>query len=96
MTDQELLAFMHRILRVSSVVKARLTLSQLREILAGQSCPQRQLRLLDQALRDLPESISVAKENGKTQLTERDLDIASRRAADRRAREEEMASQGRC
>ena len=96
MTDRELLDFIQRILQTGSQRKAALTLSQLQEILSRLITPQSQLRLLKDAIDNLPEAGEIVRNAGERPLTARDLEIAAQRGKERRRREEEMRDQGRC
>lgn len=93
MNRKTLLAFMQRILENGSAQKSRAALNQLVAILAEQSADPEMVRLVHKTIEGLPE----AKEAAKNQiLTEETLQIALRRAEDRRRREEAAARQGRC
>ena len=96
MSDTELLDFIQRILNTSSQSKASMTLFQLKEILVQQNTPFHLIQLLDNTIRSLPEAGEISRGIGSRPLTEDDLRTAARRAEERRQREQELASRGRC
>ena len=93
MNRETLLAFMQRILENGSGQKTILSLGQLRDILQTQNADREMIRLVEETLRSVPEAREAVRE--KT-LTEEALQIAFRRADDRRRREAEAERQGRC
>ncbi len=96
MTDRELLDYIQRILQTCSQWKASLTLAELREILSRVLTPEHQLRLLDEAILNLPEAKTITEKNAGSPLTMHDLQIAADRGAARRIREAELRDFGRC
>ena len=96
MDDQELLAFLQKILITSSEKKASYTLSQLKDILSDQRAPQRQLEMIRRTILDFPEARELALQRKTAPLTGQDLAIAAERAERRRQRERELEDQGRC
>ena len=95
MEDGELLAFMDKILRISSDAKASHVLSQLRSILEEQGAPERQLQLVSKADLTLTEIKQILDEK-QAALTPKDLAVAEERRERRLQRERELAEQGRC
>ena len=93
MTRDSLIIFMKRILECGSAAKSNASLNQLKEILEMQNADNAMVDLVKQTLVSLPEAKSAAKE---PTFTEESLRIAIRRAEDRKRREAEMASRGRC
>ena len=93
MNKDTLLAFIQRILKNGSDLKSGIALKQLLTILESQNADPSMIKLVQSTLEGIPE----AKEAAKAKiLTEEMLQIAFRRAKDRRRREEEAARQGRC
>ncbi len=96
MSDQELLAYIQRILNTCSVLKAGMVLGELLKILSAQRTPPEQLKLLENTIRDLLEAKKISAEAGGRALTKEDLRIAQQRAEQRRERERQMQAEGRC
>ena len=96
MEDQELMAFINRILANDSLFKGPRVLSELERILAEQGAPLRQQQLVQQAREGYREGKAMSDQRGSAPLTERDLAIALERERLRVKREEELANQGRC
>ena len=95
MTEQALLNFIQQVLRHSATqAKARLTLSQLRSTLEIQGVNSKMLSLIQTTVDSLPESLELAKSSAS--YTKEELEIAKRRAAERRAREEAARHYSRC
>ena len=93
MTRDSLIMFMKRILERGSSLKSAASLNQLKEILKEQNADAEMLELVQQAIINLPEAKSAAKEPS---FTEESLRIAIKRAEERRRREAEMENGGRC
>ena len=93
MTRESLILFMKRILECGSTAKSTASLNQLKEILEMQNADPEMIDLINQTLGGLPEAKSAAKAPA---FTEESLRIAIKRAEDRKRREAEMASRGRC
>ena len=93
MTRESLILFVKRILECGSTAKSTASLNQLKEILEMQNANSEMISLLNQTIISLPEAKTAAKE---PTFTEESLRIAIRRAEDRKRREAEMASRGRC
>ena len=93
MTRESLLLFMKRILECGSTEKSTASLNQLKKILEMQNADSEMINLVNKTLVSLPEAKSVAKE---PTFNEESLRIAIKRAEDRKRREAEMASRGRC
>lgn len=93
MTRDSLLHFMKRILEKGSPEKSKESLQQLKEILEMQNAEMELIGLVESTLVSIPEAKELAK---KDNLSEANLAIAFRRAAERRRREEELANRGRC
>ena len=96
MTDVELLEYIRRIVRDGPERKARHILTELREILERMSTPKEQIDLVNMTILSLPEAMQEARKADGRPLTERDLQIAARRAEERRRREAELHDYGRC
>ena len=93
MNKDTLLAFIQRILENGSDLKSGMAINQLLTILESQNVDPSMIKLVRSTLEGIPE----AKEAARSEvLTEEMLQIAFRRAEDRRRREEEAARQGRC
>lgn len=93
MNKEALLVFMQRILENGSAEKAGVSLKQLATILEQQNADPEWIGLVNRTLYGIPEAQEAAKNQI---LTEEELDIAHRRAEDRRLREAAAALQGRC
>ena len=93
MTRDSLILFMKRILECGSSAKSIASLTQLKNILEIQGADGEMTELVKETLNSIPEAKEVAKDPS---FTEESLRIAFRRAEDRKRREEEMASRGRC
>ena len=93
MTGESLILFMKRILECGSDTKSEVSLNQLKKILEVQNADSELISLVTKTIDGLPEAKKAAKE---VVFTEESLKIALRRAEDRKRREAEMASRGRC
>ncbi|MBR5177553.1 MAG: hypothetical protein IKW90_01975 [Lachnospiraceae bacterium] len=93
MTRDSLLKFMKRILEKGSPEKSRESLQQLKKILELQNAGIENIKLVESTLVSIPEAKEIAI---KDSFSEEELKIAFRRAAERRRREEELATRGRC
>ena len=93
MTRDSLIKFIKRILENGSESKSSASLNQLKEILEAQNADKAMVALVQRTLLSLPEAKADAK---KSTFTEESLRIAIMRAEDRKRREAEMASRGRC
>lgn len=93
MDKKTLLIFAKRIFSSSSSSKAILSLRQLKTLLEEQGAPKGDIALLEKMIRSAPEMQEVVR---KEVLTEADVEIADRRAKERKAREEAAAYRGRC
>ena len=96
MKDQELSRFIQQILITSSQEKAFLTLSELERMLQQQVTPPSQLRMIQIARDNYPETRKMAIEKNNASLTLADLQIAAERRRQRLAREKAMQNDGRC
>lgn len=96
MKDQELSRFIQQILITSSQEKAFLTLSELERMLQQQVTPPSQLRMIQIARDNYPETRGMAIEKNNASLTLADLQIAAERRRQRLAREKAMQNDGRC
>ncbi|MBO4326045.1 MAG: hypothetical protein J5950_02090 [Clostridia bacterium] len=92
MTEVALMAFINRILRNGSEEKARLSLLQLLEILRLQGADPEHIQLV----RDASLSVKEARPAANRQIFVKQDLIAAIRASEKRRREEEMSSRGRC
>ena len=93
MNRESLMIFMKRILENGSQAKSSASLNQLKEILEMQNANPDMIELVSQTLVSLPEAKTAAKSE---LFNEESLRISIQRAADRKRREAEMASRGRC
>ena len=93
MTRESLITFIKRILECGSVVRSSASLNQLKDILEAQNADAEMINLIKQTLNSLPEAKEAAAD---PKFTEESLRTAIRRAEDRKRREAEMASRGRC
>ena len=93
MDRKTLLAFAEKILSGSSEKKAMISLRQLQQILEEQGAPASERELLGKMLGGMPEMLEAPKNHV---LTEEDIEIACRRATERRIREEAARYRGRC
>lgn len=96
MKDQELSRFIQQILITSSQEKAFLTLSELERMLQQMVTPPSQLRMIQIARDNYPETRGMAIEKNNASLTLADLQIAAERRRQRLAREKAMQNDGRC
>ena len=96
MKDQELSRFIQQILITSSQEKAFLTLSELERMLQQLMTPPSQLRMIQIARDNYPETREMAIERNNASLTLADLQIAAERRRQRIAREKAMQNDGRC
>ena len=93
MTRDSLLKFLKRILEKGSAEKTAESLRQLKKILETQNAGIEMIKLVESTLASIPEAKETAVNDS---FSEKDLQIAFRRAAERRRREEELANRGRC
>lgn len=93
MDNKTLLLFAKRIFNSSSETKAIVSLRQLKTLLAEQGAPQGDIALIEKMIQSAPEMKEAAQ---KPLLTEVDVQIAERRATERKAREEAANYRGRC
>ena len=93
MTKDSLLLFMKRILANGTEEKSNMVLNQLKEILSEQKADYAMIALINKTLESLPEAKTASRADS---FSEEDLQIAFRRAADRKRREMEAAYYGRC
>ena len=96
MKDQELSRFIQQILITSSQEKAYLTLSELERIMQQMVTPPSQMRMIQIARDNYPETREMAIEKNNASLTLADLQIAAERRRQRIAREKAMEDDGRC
>lgn len=101
--EQELRRFIKVILSRDSSEKAKLSLNQLKNILETNNLSkqdkesERIIRIIDLALDNLQDFMSVASENTTSDpFSDEQMKIALRRAEERKRREAEMARWGRC
>ena len=93
MDKKILLIFAKRIFNSSSENKAMVSLRQLKTLLEEQGAPKSDIVLLEKMIQSAPEMKEAAQ---KAVLTEEDIEIAERRAKERKAREEAARCRGRC
>ena len=93
MTEESLVLFMKRLLEYGSVTKTVTSLIQLKQILEMQNARQELVDLVQKTIVSLPEAKKAAMEDS---FSEESLRIAIRRAEERKIREAEIASRGRC
>lgn len=93
MDKKTLLIFAKRIFNSSSEYKATVSLWQLKTLLEEQGAPIDDIALLKKMIQSAPEMKEAAQ---KAILTELDVEIAERRAKERKAREEAARYRGRC
>ena len=93
MDKQTLLIFAKRIFSSSSTAKAMASLNQLKRLLEEQGAPVADIALLTSMIRSAPEMKAMAQQ---PVLTERDVEIAERRAKEREDRERAARHYGRC
>ena len=93
MDKKILLIFAKRIFNSSSENKAMVSLRQLKTLLEEQGAPKSDIVLLEKMFQSAPEMKEAAQ---KAVLTEEDIEIAERRAKERKAREEAARCRGRC
>lgn len=93
MDKKTLLIFAKRIFNSSSKTKAMVSLCQLKTLLEEQGAPKGDIALLEKMIQSAPEMKEAAQ---KAVLTEVDVEIADRRAKERKAREEAARQYGRC
>ena len=93
MDKKTLLIFAKRIFNSSSETKAMVSLRQLKTLLEEQGAPKGDIALLEKMIQSAPEMKEAAQ---KAVLTEVDVEIAERRAKERKAREEAARNRGRC
>ena len=93
MTEESLVLFMKRLLEYGSVPKTVTSLIQLKQILEMQNARQELVDLVQKTIVSLPEAKKAAMEDS---FSEESLKIAIRRAEERKIREAEIASRGRC
>ena len=93
MDKQTLLIFAKRIFNSGSLNKALLSLNQLKALLEEQGAPRDSIDLLKTMINSAPEMKDAAT---KPTLTEFDVEVAQRRANERKAREEAARAYGRC
>ena len=93
MNRKTLLLFIERILENGSQGKAETSLRQLKSILVIQNADPKLIRLVDQTLLSVPEAKEEAE---KSALSEESIEIAFKRAEQRKERERMMEMRGRC
>ena len=93
MDKKTLLIFAKRIFNGSSTTKAMMSLRQLKTLLEEQGAPTGDMALLEKMIQSAPEMKEVSQ---KAVLTEIDVEVAERRAKERKAREEAARNRGRC
>lgn len=93
MDKKTLLIFAKRIFNSSSETKAMVSLRQLKTLLEEQGAPKGDIALLEKMIQSAPEMKEAAQ---KAVLTEVDVEIAERRAKERKDREEAARYRGRC
>lgn len=93
MDKKTLLIFAKRILNSCSIDKSVISLRQLKTLLEEQGAPKDEIDLLVNMIQSVPEMKDAAK---KAVLTEADVQIAARRARERKLREEAARYHGRC
>ena len=93
MDRKTLLIFAKRIFNSSSENKATVSLRQLKTLLEEQGAPKDNIALLEKMIQSAPEMKETAQ---KAVLTETDVEIAERRAKERKAREAAAIYRGRC
>lgn len=93
MDKKTLLIFAMRIFSSSSETKATVSLRQLKTLLEEQGASKEDIALLEKMIQSAPEMKEAAQ---KAALTEVDVEIAERRARERKAREEAASYRGRC
>ena len=93
MDRRTFLAFLQRLLKGGSEIRAVLSLTQLRKILEEQNAPEQYLRDIDRLLNAIPEAVTAAE---RMDFGERELEEAVRRAEDRRRWEASRNNYGRC
>ena len=93
MNRSTILIFAKRIFSSSSVQKATASLLQLKTLLEEQGAPKSDIDLLNKMIQSAPEMREIAKASN---LSLEDVQIAERRAAERRQRELAARSYGRC
>ena len=93
MDKKTLLIFAKRIFSSSSETKATVSLRQLKTLLEEQGASKEDIALLETMIQSAPEMKEAAQ---KAALTEVDVEIAERRARERKAREEAALHRGRC
>ena len=93
MDKKTLLIFAKRIFSSSSETKATVSLRQLKTLLEEQGASKEDIALLEKMIQSAPEMKEAAQ---KAALTEVDVEIAERRARERKAREEAALHRGRC
>ncbi len=93
MDKKTLLIFAKRIFNSSSEMKAKVALRQLQTLLKEQGESQSKIDLIEKMISSAPEMKEMAQ---KVILTEDDVNIAKRRADERRQREEAARHYGRC
>lgn len=94
MDKKTLLIFAKRIFNSGSVEKGMLTLGQLKCILMDQGADPECLLLLDKMISSACEMKEISAKT--TLLSENNVNIAHRRACERKAREEAARNYGRC
>ena len=94
MDTNTILIFAQRIIKTCSDRKIKQTLSELKSLLASQGAPFSDLNMLQAMIDNIPE-MKVAVHNTEV-LTKQDVEIAERRAEDRRIRERAAMRMGRC
>lgn len=94
MNDKTLLIFLQKILANGSHSKASVSIGQLVEILKSQNADDQLISIAEKALASIPEAAELAKKNNS--LSSNDLEIAAKRAEERKKREQAMRSYGRC
>lgn len=93
MDRNTLLIFAKRIFDSGSTTKANLSLLQLKTLLEEQGSSEDNIRLIDRMLACLPEMQEISK---KDALSMHDIQVAERRANERKAREAAARHYGRC
>lgn len=92
MDERSLMTFIKKILQNGSPEKAKISLYQLADILSLQKAYPEQIRLV----KDTAESIPEAREAAAKPVFLKPDFVLAIRASEKRRREEEMNSRGRC
>lgn len=93
MTEREVLTFIKKITENSPDDKVKLNLTQLKSILESQCASVNLIDLITNSINSIPEIREISKDG---ELTPIDIQIAQKRANNRKMREYQMARQGRC